>query len=175
MGYECKPEGIEEAQEMFKRLGKYAGWAARNALYQGAGLMADKVNRGILGISTQKFKWASARRGETRKPSPEEKEILKLAKTGIAKFEGSGTEVQTSVGIKEGYWMLGKKPKAARLIANAINSGTSFMPKQPFFRKAVTLGQKQVTDVMKMTLTACVEAIADGKVGQDDTEGGTSE
>lgn len=175
MGYECKPDGMEETQELFERLGNRAEWAAKNALYQGAGLMADKVNRGIQGISTEKFKWASKRKGETRKPSYEEKAILKAAGTGISKFEGSGTEVQTTVSIKEGYWLLGKKPKAARLIANAINSGTSFMPKQPFFRKAVTLGKKQVTDKMKNTLVACVEAIAAGQEEQGDAEGGTSE
>lgn len=175
MGYKCKPEGIGETQAIFESLGKHAEWAARNALYQGAGLMADKVNREILGISTAKFKWASAREGETRKPSPEERAILMEAKTGIAKFEGTGTEVQTKVSIKEGYWMLGKKPKAARLIANSINSGTSFMPKQPFFRRAVTKGKKQVTELMRNTLLACVEAIATGQMEQGDTEGGTSE
>ena len=50
--------------------------------------------------------------------------------------------IQTSVGLQNaGYAQIGSKTKPIPQIANAINSGTSFMQKQPFFRKAFS--QKQ--------------------------------
>lgn len=173
MKYVIDNSGMEDATAVFERLGKYAEWAAKNALYQGAGLLADKVNRGIMAIPAQRFKWASTRRGETRNPSVEEKAILMEAGVGISKFEGTGSEWETTVSIKEGYWMLGKKPIAARKIAAAINTGTSFRTKQPFYRKAVTLARKQVEQRMVDTLSACLDAIVNGQQ-MEGNEGGTS-
>jgi hypothetical protein len=47
--------------------------------------------------------------------------------------------VDTSVGLQNsGYAELKGKTVPIPLIANAINSGTSFMQKQPFMRKALT-------------------------------------
>ena len=60
------------------------------------------------------------------------------AQKGVAKFRKTGVEVQTSVGMQNaGYAQLGKKMKPIPLIANSIESGTSFMKKQPVIRKAL--------------------------------------
>ena len=55
-------------------------------------------------------------------------------------FRKNGGEVDTLVGVtgNAGYAMVGGKKKAVRLIARAINSGTSFMVKQPVFRRAAS-------------------------------------
>ena len=59
------------------------------------------------------------------------------AKHGVAKFHKDVTNVNTSVGLQNaGYGSINGKTKPIPQIANAINSGTSFMQKQPFFRKA---------------------------------------
>ena len=69
-----------------------------------------------------------------------------LGKSGIAKFDKNGSEVQTSIGISgAGYVNIAGKQKAVVKIANAINSGTSFMEKQPVFRKASTQTRKSAS------------------------------
>ena len=77
------------------------------------------------------------------------------AGAGVAKFDQNGTESQTSVGLSNsGYAELKGKRVAVAKIANAINSGTSFMRKQPFVRSARTKGGKKATE----TIISVIEA-----------------
>ena len=147
MPYTMKSEGLKELSEMLSKLEKNADSVASMALYDGAGIMADEIRKQAKGIRTAPFKYAS--KGQTRLPSPEEKEIVENADVGIAHFEGSGTEVNTSVGYKNaGYADLAGKKKPVPMIVASVNSGTSFMKKQPFFRKAVSNGTKRATEAM---------------------------
>ena len=136
MPYKITTAGDDELTQMLESLGTAAHGVASVGLYEGAGVMADAVSRAVQGIATEPFHYAAD--GHQRKPSPEEKALLEAAPKGVAKFNKTGTEVNTSVGLsRAGYGMLGKKLKPIPQIANAINSGTSFMKKQPFFTKAV--------------------------------------
>lgn len=161
-------DGADELLRKMDKLPEKAAKIAAEALYEGAGVMADAVSREIHGIATEKFQYAKG--GRKRLPSPEEKQILMSAKHGVAKFRKTGTSVQTSVGFqKAGYakitwnhartnirtkYKMGKKGhmvhasqgsgesmKPVPLIANAINHGTSFMKAQPFLRKAFSQNQ----------------------------------
>lgn len=153
-----KVDGLTEISEALGKLAEDAPKVAARALYDGAGLMAAEVNKSAETIKTAPFKWASRRRGETRLPSPEEKEIVMQAAAGIAKFDKDGTEINTSVGFRNaGYAQLKGKTVPIPVIVNAINSGTSFMKKQPFFRKAAT---KAAPKVMK-AMTEKVNSILD--------------
>ena len=79
-----------------------------------------------------------------RLPTLEEKAIVQEAGAGIAKFQKNGSEVNTSVGFRNaGYAELKGKSVPIPKIVNAINSGTSFMKKQPFVRKAASSGSKK--------------------------------
>ena len=163
-----------------------AEFIASQALFDGAGVMAAEINKQAKSIRTAPFKYA--RPGETRMPSPEEKEIITdNGAVGIAKFRRNLGSVDTSVGYNgSGYapvkwnhmnsmartnykatkfkgndvtasstlkWLrnqggsekygisatIGKGDqdmKPVGVVANSINSGTSFMNKQPFMRKA---------------------------------------
>ncbi len=135
MAYTMKVNGIEELSQMLNALGEQAEEVASRALYKGAGVMANAYNAAAKSIRTEEFRYAF--NGMKRDPSPEEKAALE-GKTGIARFDKNGTEVNTAVGLSgAGYVTIGGKRKAVRKIANAINSGTSFMQQQPFFRRAV--------------------------------------
>ena len=127
--------GIGEAMQMFERMEAHAEEIAARSLYAGAGKMANAFTEAANSIRSEKFRYAFGDR--KRLPSHEEKAVL-LGKTGIAKFDVNGSEVQTSVGIGHGYANINGKSVAVRKIANAINSGTSFMEKQPVFRRAAT-------------------------------------
>ena len=141
MPFSIQWEGAEELMRKMDRLPEKAAKVAAEALYEGAGVMADTVSRAVQGIATEPFQYAAG--GKKRKPSPEEKQILLKARHGIAKFRNDGTVIQTSVGFQAaGYVNLNGRTKPVGQIANAINSGTSFMEKQPFLRKAFSTGKK---------------------------------
>ena len=127
-------EGLDKVSAMLNRLGDQAENVAARALYDGAGVMADAYSDAVNSIQTDKFRYAF--NGHKRSVSPEEKAALQ-GKIGIAKFDKNGSEVNTAVGVSGGgYVQIAGKQKAVRMLVNAINSGTSFMNKQPVFRKA---------------------------------------
>ena len=164
MSFKVEWEGVDELLRKKDKLPEKAAKIAAEALYEGAGVMADAVSKAVQGIATEPFKYAKG--GHKRKPSPEEKAIVAQANHGVSKFKNDGTKIQTSVGFqKSGYGRItwnhartnirtkyklakngkhmvhasqgtGASMKPVPLIVNAINSGTSFMEKQPFLRKA---------------------------------------
>ena len=137
MAYTVTTDGMDELGRMLSKLGNAAQGVAAASLYEGAGVMADAVSQAVHGIATEPFRYAAG--GRKRKASPEEKALLEEAPKGVSKFRKNGVSVDTSVGLgNSGYGQLGGKTKPLPQIANAINSGTSFMEKQPFFRKAVS-------------------------------------
>lgn len=186
MAMQFSVSGMDELLQKMDQLPEKAAKVAARALYDGAGVVADKVSREVHGIKTQPFKYAKA--GEKRKPSPEEKEIVEKAKHGIAKFKNSGTSVDTSVGFQNsGYGAItwnhartntrtkykvdennrarhasmgsGTSSKPVPLIVNSINSGTSFMEKQPFLRKAFSQSQKAAEAAIEASILAYGEML----------------
>ena len=140
MPFTLEWEGADELLRKMDKLPEKAAKVAAEALYEGAGVMADALSQSVNSIATEEFRYAAG--GRKRKPSPEEKAILESAKHGVAKFRNDGTLIQTSIGYQNaGYAKLGNKTKPIPLIANAINHGTSFMQKQPFIRKAFSQNQ----------------------------------
>ncbi|MBO7662110.1 MAG: hypothetical protein J6U01_01930 [Clostridia bacterium] len=137
MAMTISTSGLDDLSAMLAKLGEKAQDVASGALFDGAGVVADAMSAAINGIHTEPFKYATG--GQKRYPSPEEKAAL-TGKSGIAKFNKGGEEVNTLIGISgaAGYSEVAGKSKAVRLIARSINSGTSFMHKQPVFRKAVS-------------------------------------
>lgn len=156
MPFVMEIDGMAEVSELLTKLEEDAPKIAAKALYEGAGIMADEIKKGAESIRTAPFKYA---REGTRLPSPEEKEIVMQAGVGIAKFNKEGAEVDTSVGYRNaGYADLNGKQKPIPVIVNAINSGTSFMTKQPFVRKAASSGGKKAMEAMKTAIEAEFEA-----------------
>ena len=160
MAREMKTEGIEEISRALEKLGAQAGAVASHALYVGAGIVADAVQSAVDGLETEPFRFADE--AHPRKCSPQEKAALVRHAAGIARFEKSGAEVSTSVGLKDsGYANIAGKQAALPLIARSINSGTTFRQKQPFFRHAVNKAkgkasaaiaaevEKAVNDIMR--------------------------
>ena len=189
MAFMIDVSGMKELQEKIKKLQEKSQYAASEALYEGAGVVADAVSQAVQGIATEPFHYA--KNGEMRKPSPEEKAVLEEAPHGVAKFRKKLQRIDTSVGYNgNGYaevnWnhmsskartnykaqrfkdhdymttstlkfagtykrkVQNAKPIGA--IANAINSGTSFMQKQPFMRKAFTKSKSKAIETIEAAL-----------------------
>ena len=143
MPFSIEWEGADELLRKMDKLPEKAAKIAAEALYEGAGVMADAVNQAVHGIATKRFKYP-APPGKKRMPSPEEKAILEGARHGVARFRNDGTKIQTSIGYQNaGYATLNGKTKPIPLIANSIEHGTSFMKKQPFMRKAISQNQSK--------------------------------
>lgn len=155
MPYEMQVDGMAEISEMLDKLEQEAPKVAAMALYDGAGLMADEIRKGVESIQTAPFKYV---KDGTRLPSPEEKEIVRQAAAGIAKFNKNGTEVDTSVGFQNaGYADLNGTEKPIPVIVNAINSGTSFMKKQPFIRQAARTAAPKAIKKMSESINSAFD------------------
>jgi len=158
MPYTLKVEGMDKIAQMLERTGDAAESIAARALYKGAGIVADEISKGAREVATKPFRFAI---GWERQPSPEEKEaIVSAGAAGIAKFRKTGTEVNTSVGYsRSGYCTIAGKRKPIPKIVNSINSGTSFMKKQPFIREAVSLSRDRATEAIADEVTRLVDEI----------------
>lgn len=157
MAYQLKVDGMAEISELLEKMEQDAPKTASRALYVGAGIMADEIKKNVETIKTAPFKYAKE---GSRLPSPEEKEIVQTAAAGIAKFNKNGTEVDTSVGFQNaGYAELKGKMVPIPVIVNSINSGTSFMKKQPFVRKAANNAAPKAMEAMRQQIEAEFEAI----------------
>ena len=158
MAFSFQVTGLNELVSALGQLGEEAPHVAARGLYDGAAVVADKDSQAVQGIATEPFKYAG--RGKTRKPSPEEKAIVTGAKHGVAKFRNTGVSVQTSVGYQNaGYAKLGNKTKPVPQIANTINSGTSFMARQPFMRKAFSQSNQAATAAIEKTILEEIEKL----------------
>ena len=138
MACKISTSGMDDLLKMLQKAEDAAHGIAAVGLYEGAGTVADSVSSAVRGIAVKRFKYP-APPGKQRMPSPEEKAILENARRGVAKFRDDGGSVNTSVGFQNsGYAQLAGRTVPIPVIANAINSGTSFMKKQPFYRRAVS-------------------------------------
>ena len=155
MAYELKVDGMAEISDLLGKLEEAAPAVAAQAVYEGAGIVADAVRKGAESIKTEPLHHLKHGR---RYPTPEEKQIIIDAGIGIAKFDKNGTEVDTSVGYRNaGYAELNGKVKPIPVIVNAVNSGTSFMVKQPFIRQAARTAGNKATQKMKEKIDSAFE------------------
>ena len=142
MAMTIKTEGLDDLNAMLARLGDKAQEVASRSLYEGAGVVADVMTAAVNSIQAepQQPKRRPPEKTPARLPTPEEKAAV-VGATGIAKFRKEGGEVHTLIGVTGqggGYTTINGQKKAIRLIARSINSGTSFMHKQPVFRRAAS-------------------------------------
>ena len=147
--------GTEELAAMLNRMGADADKIASAALYDGADVVADAYTVATKSIQARK-RGNGESRTEARYPTPEEKAAIMI---GVSRFRRDGDEVNTRVGAAEGYMTVDGKNKAIKLIANAINSGTSFMHKQPVYRRALNRVRKTAEDTMVKTAEDMINEI----------------
>ena len=146
MPWTMKIDGIDELITRLNKLGQNAGRAAASGLYEGAGVMADEIKGAAGQIRTAPFHYAVFIQ---RDVSPEEKAVVQKG-IGIGRFDFNGDGVNTAVGYgrSSGYAMMAGRRKPIPQIANAINSGTSFLNKQPFVRNAAVTGSTKATETI---------------------------
>jgi hypothetical protein len=160
MAMSVKTTGIESLERMLQKLGDRAQDIAAEALFDGVDVIADAYTRAANGIRAER-RGGKEDREQARWPTPEEKEAVQ--KIGVARFDKNEDSVDTSVGPSKRYATVDGKRKPIPLIARAINSGTSFMHKQPVFRRAVSQNRKAARDKIVATAEKRINEIINGK------------
>lgn len=190
MAYKCVTEGMEELVQVMDQLGNAGRAAAAAGLYEAAGVYADAVSGAVNGIAVEPFKYAAGGRKRKPSPEEKAAlkgaggaGIAKFRKNGLSVntsvgFNNSGYALvggRRSIKARTNYRYdettgkvthaskAGKGSKNAKpipLIANSINSGTSFMDKQPFFRKATRQAASKADGAFVAKATEVIQAAA---------------
>lgn len=187
MAYTMKTDGMDDLTQMLDRLGNAAQGVASKGLYEGAGVMADAVSRAVEGIATEPFQYAAGSQKRKPSPEEKamlmtaQRGVAKFQKNGLSvdtsvgigtgygritwNHAKSGLRTKYKIGYggkaRRSQSVEGKSSgisaKPVEVIANAIESGTSFMQKQPFFRNAVRKTQRTATSAIENGINKAIE------------------
>lgn len=140
-----KFEGIDKYIAELNRLEANTDEVIGRAVYEGAGIVADAAKAALQGIQTDD---GFHRPGDMRDgPTSEEKQAL-INSFGISRMRNQDGYVNVKLGFK------GKNPSGLNNsgMARMVESGSSFMRKQPFFTRAVNAAKKKCEDTMAQVL-----------------------
>lgn len=147
-----KLKGFDEYQLKIKKLKENGDRVAKEALYQGAGIMADALRASIEALPSVKdtYNLKAYKKGFKYRLSDTQKEGL-IDGMGISSFEENGDYIDVKIGF-EGYNDIKTKkyPKGQPnpLIARVLESGSSYMNKTPFIRNTTSKNKKKVEKTM---------------------------
>ena len=130
-------------------------------VYDGAAIFANAVRTAVNNIKTSPNNIPGDRHA-ARLALPEEKAALQSAGVGISRFRKRGTSIETIIGHTTDYVMIRTRRVPIPLLANAINSGTSFMHGQGVYRKAFTKARQTAVKAIE---SKAVEELE--KIGKD--------
>lgn len=141
-------EGVDNYIAQLRKIYDDTDEIIGRAVYEGAGVVMQSVVSAIDGISVDnRF---GTETNKTSGPNSYQKEGLKRS-VGITKMRKDGTFTNVKIGF-DGYnglrtktWPNGQ-PNA--MIARSIESGTSWMQKQPFMRKAENSSRSKCEQAM---------------------------
>lgn len=144
--------GLDEYIRAIEKLGADSETMIERSIYPGAAVIADAVKAGINSLNTRED---GVRYGGGHKaPGPTAQEKHDLAESfGLAPMRNDAGYINTKAGFG-GYGSHKTKsfPRGVpnALVARSCESGTSWMNKQPFMRKAVTSSRKKAeTEIIK--------------------------
>ena len=145
-------EGVDDYISQLKKLYDDTGRIEGRAIYEGASTVIKYIRQGIDGLSTDN------RFGTSQEPSDGpntyEKQGLQMS-LGISEARHDGSFYNVKIGF-DGYDNMKTKKwpngRPHSMIARSIESGTSFMRKQPFMRKAEQAAKGPCEKVMQKTI-----------------------
>ena len=138
---------IEELIQTLNHIADNSEEIAKKAIYEGAKILADQIKSNIESLPTDE-EWGSSDHLKSG-PTAKEKEEIKKG-FGLAKMLDSNGFINTKIGFGEaGYDSRGKP---VQMIARSVNSGTTFMKRNPFFANGVRQGKGHAEQRMKEIL-----------------------
>lgn len=152
-------EGVDKLVAQYEKLQSNTDEVIGKAIYNGAGVVMKACQAAVEGISTDN------RFGTSENPVSGPSTIQKLGlrySLGIAKLRDDGGFKNVKIGfdgynnVKTKRWPQGQPNM---MVARAVESGTSWMQKQPFMRKAEQSSRSQCEKVMSETVDREIQKI----------------
>lgn len=155
--------------EKIRQLGRQTDAVCTRAVQKGAGVVADRIRENLENLtedvhysrSHPEYYFLSENERFTGIP-PEQKQDL-LDALGISPVQATADGV---INAKIGFDGYGSQPTEKYpngipnpMVARAVESGTSFRPKQPFVRPAVNKAKKAAVEAMEAVIDAAIETI----------------
>lgn len=152
-------KGLDELITKMNRLEIDCTMAIEKSLYDGAGVFAKAVSSELDNIPVDNN---VVHDGEIKRgPSQIQLNGLK-ASLGIAPFRQKLGEINTSIGFDGRNNLVTKKWPSGQpnqLVAKEVNSGTSYMRKNPFMTRARRKAKQPAFDKMKQTFEKEIEKL----------------
>lgn len=154
-----KFEGVDELISQYRKLQSNTKEMIGASIYNGAGVVMQSVKSAVEGINTED------RFGTQNDPVSGPSTIQKIGlihSLGIAPMRQDGTFWNVKIGfdgynrVKTKRWPNGQPNM---MIARSIESGTSWMQKQPFMRKAEQSSRARCEAVMSETIDKEIKKI----------------
>ena len=158
-------KGIDEYSKKLEILFKDTEKVVREAVYEGAAVVADEIKAGLKGLPIEEGENGLPPVGTVEHKlsgvSRRQKSDL-IDSFGLAPIENDGGYIQTKAGL-DGYGSTPTKkypngvPNA--MLMRSVESGTTFRNKNPVFRKAVNRSRKRCEDKMAETYEQKIKEI----------------
>lgn len=146
--------GIEELIGQLEGLAESSGEMYKRAAYAGAKVVADELKKGLNNLKVVKARWGTPEKPLEGVTAARKADLI--ASMGISPIENDGTKTTVSIGF-HGY---GSRPTKHfpqgipnQMLMRSVESGTSFMVKQPVVRPAVNRAKKQAEAAMEKEVT----------------------
>lgn len=153
-----KTTGLTEIIKELEKLEANTDEILDEVTLEGAGVVADVMRAQIRSLKTSdEYEGGNGK----RYAKPEDIKGL-LDSLGYTPTQFKGTKIDSNVGF-DGYNSnkTAKYPNghANRMIANAINKGTSFMVAQPFINRSKRQAEKKCIELMQLKLDQAIKKI----------------
>lgn len=152
-------EGVDDLVAQYKKLEENTEDIIGQAIYKGAGVVMRAVKNAVDGISTDN------RFGTPESPTTGPSSIQKIGlqyALGIAKMRNDNGFYNVKIGF-DGYNTVKTKTwpngQPNMMVARSVESGTSWMQKQPFMRKAEQASRNQCEKAMSETVDKAIQKI----------------
>lgn len=152
-----KFNGVDEYVRKLENLESYVDEYIGEAVYEGADIVADAIKQALEALPVDNRPWADPRNGIMEV----QKQCL-IGSFGIAKLQNDNGYRNVKLGF-DGYNKVKSKayPQGQPnvMIARALESGTSFMPKNRAISKATNNSKKECEKAMQESLDKAINKI----------------
>ena len=158
-------EGVDDLIAEYSKLYDNTEEMIGKAIYQGAGVVFKSIQQAVDGINTDDSHEFGTSDNPKSGPTSIQKQGL-IHSLGIAKMRNDGGFRNVKIGfdgynyVKTKTWPKGQ-PNA--MVARSIESGTSWMSRQPFMRKAENSSKRRCEQVMADTIDKELTKIVKGE------------
>lgn len=144
--------GLDETLAMLERVSETKNFLPQ-CLYTGAGVVAKEMKTQLSALKTD-----SKVKNGMRNVYPYEKEVL-IENFGIAPFLTEMDAMNTKIGFDGYYENKRGEQRPVPLLANSVNSGTSFLRKQAFKDKTYRASKNKSVEEMQKSLDKSISKL----------------